>query len=90
MTLSEENVDNDKYDKSKNNIKSQLANYYTLEKCNDDKAFFPGRAMNIILHRNKQHVKIGSLGVIHPNSLKIYDMPFPCSYMEMNIQFLCK
>ncbi|KAG5503079.1 hypothetical protein JIQ42_07042 [Leishmania sp. Namibia] len=62
--------------------------YYTLEK-GEDGAFFPGRAMNIILHRAGQSVRIGHLGVIHPNTLKAYDIPAPCSYVEVNIQFLC-
>ncbi|KAG5507068.1 hypothetical protein JKF63_05814 [Porcisia hertigi] len=62
--------------------------YYTLEK-GADGAFFPGRAMDIILHRAGQAVRIGHLGVIHPNTLKAYDIPSPCSYMEINIQFLC-
>ncbi|CAM38284.1 putative phenylalanyl-tRNA synthetase [Leishmania braziliensis MHOM/BR/75/M2904] len=62
--------------------------YYTLEK-GEDGAFFPGRAMDIILHRANQTVRIGHLGVIHPNTLKAYDIPNPCSYMEINIQFLC-
>lgn len=62
--------------------------FYTLEK-GEDGAFFPGRAMDIILHRAGQAVRIGHLGVIHPNTLKAYDIPNPCSYMELNIQFLC-
>ncbi|KAG5507341.1 hypothetical protein GH5_07436 [Leishmania sp. Ghana 2012 LV757] len=62
--------------------------YYTLEK-GEDGAFFPGRAMDIILHRAGQSVCIGHLGVIHPNTLKAYDIPAPCSYVEVNIQFLC-
>jgi phenylalanyl-tRNA synthetase beta chain len=62
--------------------------YYTLEKGSDG-AFFPGRAMDIILHRQGQTARIGHLGVIHPNTLKAYDVPNPCSYMEINIQFLC-
>ncbi|KPI89152.1 putative phenylalanyl-tRNA synthetase [Leptomonas seymouri] len=62
--------------------------YYTLEKGSDG-AFFPGRAMDIVLHRQGQEVRIGHLGVLHPNTLKACDVPYPCSYMEINIQFLC-
>lgn len=62
--------------------------YYTIEK-GDDGAFFPGRAMDVVLHRKGQTVRIGHIGVIHPNTLKAYDVPNPCSYMEINIQFLC-
>ncbi|KAH9586500.1 Phenylalanine--tRNA ligase beta subunit [Trypanosoma melophagium] len=59
---------------------------YTLERGNDG-AFFPGRCMDIFLHRNGNKVRIGNFGVVHPNTLKFYDIPFPCSFMEMNIQF---
>lgn len=63
---------------------------YTLEPSNDDGAFFEGRAMSIFLHRQNQKVKIGGLGVIHPKTLKHFDILYPCSYVEINIQFLCK
>ncbi|ORC91770.1 putative target of rapamycin kinase (TOR) kinase 3 [Trypanosoma theileri] len=59
---------------------------YSLDRGNDG-AFFPGRCMDIFLHRKGNKIKIGSFGVVHPNTLKFYDIPFPCSYMEMNIQF---
>lgn len=62
--------------------------FYTLEKGNDG-AFFPGRAMDIVLHRQGQELRIGHIGVVHPRTLKAYDVPCPCSYMEINIQFLC-
>lgn len=62
---------------------------YTLEPCDDDGAFFPGRSVAIFLHRQDQKVKIGGLGVVHPKTLKHYDIPYPCSYVEMNMQFLC-
>ncbi|KEG11886.1 putative target of rapamycin kinase (TOR) kinase 3 [Trypanosoma grayi] len=59
---------------------------YTLEK-GVDGAFFPGRCMDIFLQRKGQKIRLGSFGVVHPNTLKAYDIPFPCSFMEMNIQF---
>nr|CCC94828.1 putative phenylalanyl-tRNA synthetase [Trypanosoma congolense IL3000] len=59
---------------------------YTLERSNDG-AFFPGRCMDVFLHRGGEVVCIGSFGVVHPNTLKAYDIPFPCSYMELNVQF---
>lgn len=67
---------------------AELGDYYTIEK-GEDGAFFPGRAMNVYLHRRGEKVQIGHLGVVHPNTLKAYDIPNPCSYMELNIQFLC-
>ncbi|RNC61879.1 putative mitochondrial phenylalanyl-tRNA synthetase [Trypanosoma cruzi] len=59
---------------------------YTLERGTDG-AFFPGRCMDIFLHRKDQKVCLGGFGVVHPNTLRAYDIPFPCSYMEINIQF---
>lgn len=67
----------------------KVGDTYTLEPSDDDGAFFQGRAMSIFLHRQNQKVKIGGLGVVHPMTLKHYDIPYPCSYVEMNIQFLC-
>lgn len=58
--------------------------YYLRE--GSDPAFFPGRAMDIILRRKGQDVVIGNLGVVHPHSLKAFDLPFPCAYCEINIQ----
>lgn len=61
---------------------------YTLEKGSDG-AFFPGRAMDIFLHRKGEKIEIGRLGVVHPHTLRAYEISNPCSYMEVNIQFLC-
>ena len=51
-----------------------------------DGAYFPGRAMDIVLVRGGVESRIGHLGVLHPNTLKAYDIPFPCSYCEINVQ----
>lgn len=59
---------------------------YSLERGTDG-AFFPGRCMDIFLHRKGEKLCIGSFGVIHPNTLRAYEIPFPCSYMEINVQF---
>ncbi|EPY23080.1 phenylalanyl-tRNA synthetase beta chain [Strigomonas culicis] len=59
-----------------------------------DGAFFPGRAVDVVLHVRRgttvERIVIGQLGVIHPEVLKAYDISFPCSYMELNIQFACR
>lgn len=62
---------------------------YTLEPSDDDGAFFQGRGISVFLHRQQQKIKIGGLGVIHPQSLQHFDIPYPCSFVELNIQFLC-
>lgn len=53
-----------------------------------DKAFFPGRAMDLILvnHVTKTKTNIGHLGVMHPNVLKANELPYVCSYCEIDIQ----
>lgn len=62
---------------------------YSLENTCDDGVYFKDRSLTVFLHRQNQKIKIGSCGVIHPQTLKNYDIPFPCSYLELNIQFLC-
>lgn len=52
----------------------------------NDGAFFPGRAMEIVLVRAGQEAVIGVMGVLHPLTLKAMDIPFPCSFCEINIQ----
>ncbi|CCW71897.1 unnamed protein product [Phytomonas sp. Hart1] len=74
--------------KKGNEVEGWEGDVYSLEK-GEDGAFFPGRCMDIFLHRRGEKVKIGGLGVIHPNTLKAYDIIVPCSYVEINIQFLC-
>jgi len=59
--------------------------YFYLKE-GSDSAFFPGRAMDVVLKRKGGEVVIGHLGVLHPNTLKAYEIPFPCSYCEINIQ----
>lgn len=58
--------------------------YYCRE--GRDGAYFPGRAMDVVLRRNGKEVVIGNLGVLHPNTLKAFEIPFPCSACEINIQ----
>lgn len=68
-------------------IDSEMPFSYTLQE-GFDKAFFPGRAMDLILVDHKANTKttIGHLGVLHPTVLKAYDLPFACSYCEIDIQ----
>lgn len=61
---------------------------YTMES-GEDGAYFPGRTMIVYVHRKGQKVRIGEFGVLHPNTLEAYGIPFPCSFVELNVQFLC-
>lgn len=59
---------------------------YNLEEGSDG-AFFPGRCMDVILHTAKGEAKkIGHLGVMHPEVLKAYELTYPCSYCEINLE----
>eukprot|EP01061_Rhynchopus_euleeides_P014059 TRINITY_DN24378_c0_g1_i1.p2 TRINITY_DN24378_c0_g1~~TRINITY_DN24378_c0_g1_i1.p2 ORF type:complete len:668 (+),score=297.64 TRINITY_DN24378_c0_g1_i1:72-2006(+) len=55
---------------------------YHYEEASNDGAFFPGWQVDLF-YADK---KIGSMGVVHPLVLKEFDIPFPCSYMEYNVE----
>mmetsp|Transcript_25811 Transcript_25811/g.55292 ORF Transcript_25811/g.55292 Transcript_25811/m.55292 type:complete len:614 (-) Transcript_25811:278-2119(-) len=50
-----------------------------------DKTFFPNRQATV-LHKNKE---IGIFGVVHPEVLKAFDIVYPCSALELNIEPFC-
>mmetsp|Transcript_29442 Transcript_29442/g.85831 ORF Transcript_29442/g.85831 Transcript_29442/m.85831 type:complete len:612 (-) Transcript_29442:153-1988(-) len=64
------------------------ASTYWIEP-SDDPAFFPGRAAAIMLDSGEGSAKlIGTFGVVHPEviSKDRYDIDFPCSAVEMNLE----
>ncbi|PIN09287.1 Phenylalanyl-tRNA synthetase beta subunit [Handroanthus impetiginosus] len=48
----------------------------------DEPEFLPGRQANII-YKGKQ---IGTFGIVHPQVLDNFDIPDPCSFVEVNIE----
>uniref|UniRef100_A0A069DWA5 Phenylalanine--tRNA ligase beta subunit n=1 Tax=Panstrongylus megistus TaxID=65343 RepID=A0A069DWA5_9HEMI len=54
---------------------------YYLSAINDD-TFFPKRAAEILWRGNR----IGKIGVLHPDVINAFDLPLPCSVMEMTIE----
>uniref|UniRef100_A0A7S3R6X3 phenylalanine--tRNA ligase n=1 Tax=Dunaliella tertiolecta TaxID=3047 RepID=A0A7S3R6X3_DUNTE len=50
-----------------------------------DPAFFPGRQATV--HAGGQEV--GAFGIIHPEVLEKFDIPFPVSALEVNIEPFC-
>ncbi|XP_022894846.1 phenylalanine--tRNA ligase beta subunit, cytoplasmic-like [Olea europaea var. sylvestris] len=48
----------------------------------DEPEFLPGRQASII-YKGKQ---IGTFGIVHPQVLDNFDIPDPCSYVELNIE----
>ena len=61
--------------------------YYIKQ--SEDPAFFPGRCADVMLVRKGEEgkpVRIGTFGVLHPEVLKAYDIPFPTSALEMDLE----
>ncbi|CAN6717602.1 unnamed protein product [Malus baccata var. baccata] len=50
----------------------------------DDPEFLPGRQASII-YKGKH---IGIFGILHPEVLNNFDIPDPCSYVELNVESL--
>ncbi|KAL2467624.1 putative phenylalanine--tRNA ligase beta subunit [Forsythia ovata] len=48
----------------------------------DDPEFLPGRQASI-MYKGKQ---IGTFGIVHPQVLANFDIPDPCSFVEINIE----
>jgi len=47
-----------------------------------DPALFPGRAADVLAYGTK----VGTLGVLHPDTLTAFELTLPCSAMEINIE----
>lgn len=57
---------------------------YQLVEDNEDQRFFPTRGFSVML----RGVKIGSVGVIHPEVLSNFELKYPVSAMELNFDAL--
>ncbi|GMH97782.1 hypothetical protein TrST_g12655 [Triparma strigata] len=80
----------------KNSIKGDEEKYrvtreglvYTIAE-GSDPMFFQGRAADILMKRDGgEFKKIGSFGVVHPEVLKKFDIGYPASMLEINIEDL--
>lgn len=60
--------------------------YYIQEM--QDPTFFPGRAAAIFLRLDGKTSRIGELGVLHPSVLEAFDLRYPVSTMEINLEVL--
>ncbi|KAJ3130440.1 hypothetical protein HK098_000005 [Nowakowskiella sp. JEL0407] len=54
--------------------------YFIKESSNP--TFFPGRSADVYFN----NIVIGSFGIVHPIVLKNFEIPFPCSAVEINIE----
>lgn len=57
-------------------------NWYSIRPCEID-TFFPGRQAEILLNGTSV---IGHFGILHPEVLGKFDLIYPCSYLEMNVE----
>lgn len=48
--------------------------------------FFKGHAAAIYLKIGDKPQKIGSFGMLHPTVLKNFELPFPVSALEVNLE----
>jgi phenylalanyl-tRNA synthetase beta chain len=67
---------------------TEEAGYYILE--GDDATFFPGRnaTLQVRLERGQAVQQIGVFGVLHPEVMQNYDLPFSASALEINVEAL--
>jgi len=54
---------------------------YEVKKSNDT-TFFPGRSADVFVDGKK----VGVFGIVHPEVLKQFDLPYPCSVLELDIE----
>ena len=47
-----------------------------------DVTYFPGRCADILCHG----VKVGTLGVLHPDVITKFELGLPCAALEINLE----
>jgi len=68
--------------------------FYTIQPVSEDEkdggTYFPGRAANVLLTSPSlgKRVVIGSFGILHPEVLKNFDISYPSSCMEIDLDTL--
>jgi len=67
---------------NKNEVSKHGPTHWYHIKPSEDPAFFPGRRADVIVDGNK----VGVLGIVHPDVLAHYHIPFPCSALEICIE----
>ncbi|KAI6957649.1 hypothetical protein KC355_g13065, partial [Hortaea werneckii] len=68
-------------------LKDKVVQGYWIEEV-DDPTYLPGHAAAIYLKLggNKDAKKIGQFGILHPTVLKNFELPFPASVLEMDVE----
>jgi phenylalanyl-tRNA synthetase beta subunit len=62
-------------------FEAKFGGYYEW-KPSDDPTFFEGRQANIYA----RGAEVGQFGIIHPEVLEAFDIPFPVSALELNLE----
>jgi len=69
--------------------------YYTIaplpaEGAHESKMYFTGRAAQVLLTKpgNAEKVRLGTFGILHPLVLKNFNIQYPCSVVELDLEEL--
>ena len=56
--------------------------------CSIDPTFFPGRVASIMYRSGEkgEEVTLGVLGILHPTVLANFEIPYPCSALEFDLE----
>jgi len=56
----------------------------------ESKMYFPGRAAQVLLTKPncKDKIRVGTFGILHPIVLKNFDIQYPCSVVEIDLEEL--
>ncbi|KAJ0422404.1 hypothetical protein BJY00DRAFT_280096 [Aspergillus carlsbadensis] len=59
--------------------------HYWIEEL-DDPTYFPGHAASVHVRIGGKDITVGSFGILHPTVLENYEMKYPVSTLEINIE----
>ncbi|OTB05012.1 hypothetical protein M426DRAFT_320332 [Hypoxylon sp. CI-4A] len=59
---------------------------YWLEPVDDEPTFFPGRAAAVHVRLGGKEARIGEFGILHPSVLENFDLKYPVSTLEVNLE----
>lgn len=70
------------------NPKQNKGRGYWIEEDVDNRTFFPGRGAKVYFRsgENEKSTVIGNVGVLHPEVMKSFEIPYAASYVEINIE----
>jgi phenylalanyl-tRNA synthetase beta chain len=63
--------------------------FYAIAEAVDNATYFPGRAASIVLTApGREAREIGTFGILHPNVLEAFDIQYPASCVELDLEAL--